>query len=204
MKSLLPCEVIECVYVEQVFGSEYQNAIAKLAIEDKVAYRAARKNMQIHSAIVLLVDGVFTGFFTFQVNHEAREYCLLQSAMIPARADKGIYSGMVRRIIELNTYGYPMIMTVSTKHPLERPDVFEGVGFQVYLMLSGFAYMVHGTLDQVRMKRLAHATMTNAWDTTRADWLKMKREWNEKIEEAGTTHNIPNPTINLPNPAYIK
>ena len=53
--------------------------------------------------------------------------------------------------------------------------------------------MVYGTLDQVRMKRLAHATMTNAWVTTRSDWLKMKKEWNEKIETAGEKYGVPNP-----------
>ena len=184
---------IEFEHVETVIGSGYEEAVAKLAIEDKVAYRAARKNMQIHSAIIVNIDGVFAGFFTFQVNHSVGEYCLLQSAMTPEHKDKEIYSSMVQKIIDLNTFGYPMVMTVSTKHDLERPDVFERVGFQTYLMLSGFAYMVHGTLDQVRMKRLAHATMTNAWTTTRADWLKMKREWNEKIEMAGEAHGIPNP-----------
>jgi len=35
--------------------------------------------------------------------------------------------------------------------------------------------------------------MTNAWTTTRSDWLKMKKEWNEKIEKAGLKHNIANP-----------
>jgi len=35
--------------------------------------------------------------------------------------------------------------------------------------------------------------MTNAWITTRSDWLKMKREWNEQIESAGAKHGIPNP-----------
>jgi hypothetical protein len=149
--------------------------------------------MQVHSSIVLLINGEFSGFFTFQMNHDAKEFCLLQSAMAPERADKDIYKQMVNKIIEQNTYGYPMIMTCSTKHPLERPDVFEAVGFQTYLNLSGYAYMVHGTLDQVRMKRLAHATMTNAWTTTRADWLKMKKEWNAKIEDAGEKHDIPNP-----------
>ena len=94
------------------------------------------------------------------------------------KEDKEIYSGMVSKIIEQNTYGYPMVMTVSTKHKLENPKVFEKIGFVTYLNLSGFAYMVYGTLDQVRMKRLAHATMTNAWTTTRSDWLKMKKEWN--------------------------
>lgn len=195
MKSLLPCEVIECVYVEQVFGSEYQNAIAKLAIEDKVAYRAARKNMQIHSAIVLLVDGVFTGFFTFQVNHEAGEFCLLQSAMVAGREDKSQYQMMVDAIVQRNTFGYPMFLTCSTKHKLERPSVFEGCGFRTYLDLSGYAYMIYGTDDQARMKRLAHATMTNAWTTTRSDWLKMKREWNGKIKEAGEQAGVVNPTF---------
>ncbi len=183
----------EFIYVESVLGSGYENDVAKLAIEDKVAYRAARKNMQIHSAIILKLDDVFSGFFTFQVNHEAKEFCLLQSAMDLNKKDKGIYSEMVQEIIKQNTYGYSMIMTVSTKHDLECPAVFKAIGFITYLELSGYAYMVYGTMDQVRMKRLAHATMTNAWTTTKADWLKMKKEWNDKIEEAGQKYNIPNP-----------
>ena len=184
---------IEFIKVDSVIGSGYEEHVAILAIEDKVAYRAARKNMQIHSAIILKINGVFSGFFTFQVNHDAKEFCLLQSAMDLNKKDKDIYSGMVGKIIEENTFGYPMIMTVSTKHDLECPSVFEKIGFKTYLNLSGYAYMVYGTMEQVRMKRLAHATMTNAWTTTRSDWLKMKKEWNEKIEEAGEKYNIPNP-----------
>ena len=186
-------DTIEFEYVKSVIGSGYEEAVAKLAIEDKVAYRAARKNMQIHSAIILKINGEFSGFFTFQVNHDAGEFCLLQSAMSLDKKDKTIYSKMVEKIIEQNTFGYPMIMTVSTKHDLENPKVFEKIGFKTYLKLSGFEYMVYGTLDQVRMKRLAHATMTNAWTTTRSDWLKMKKEWNTKIEAAGEKYNIPNP-----------
>jgi hypothetical protein len=53
--------------------------------------------------------------------------------------------------------------------------------------------MVYGTPEQARMKRLAHATMTNAWHTVKADWLRMKREWNEKIEAAGAKHGVLNP-----------
>jgi len=184
---------IKFIHIESVIGSGYEVQVADLALRDKVAYRAARKNMQIHSAIILEIDDVFSGFFTFQINHDAKEFCLLQSAMELDRKDKEIYSDMVREIIKQNTYGYPMIMTVSTKHDLERPDVFEAIGFKTYLNLSGYAYMVYGTIDQVRMKRLAHATMTNAWTTTRADWLKMKKEWNAKIEEAGEKYNISNP-----------
>lgn len=184
---------IQFEYVKSVIGSGYEKPLADLAIRDKVAYRAARKNMQIHSAIILKIDDEFSGFFTFQVNHEAKEFCLLQSAMELDRKDKDTYSMMVKEIIKQNTFGYPMIMTVSTKHDLECPKVFEEIGFQTYLNLSGFEYMVYGTLDQVRMKRLAHATMTNAWTTTRSDWLKMKREWNENIEVAGEKYNIKNP-----------
>ena len=183
----------EFIYIESVLGSGYEEDVARLAIEDGVAYRAARKNMQIHSAIILKIDDEFSGFFTFQVNHEAKEFCLLQSAMLLNKKDKVIYSKMVNEIIKQNSFGYPMIMTVSTKHDLECPSVFEALGFKTYLELSGFAYMVYGTLGQVRMKRLAHATMTNAWTTTRSDWLKMKKEWNSKIEDAGEKFNIPNP-----------
>lgn len=193
MQPALFTETAEFIYVQTVLGSEYQDPIAKLAIEDKVAYRAARKNMQIHSAMVMIVGGEFTGFFTFQVNHEAKEFCLLQSAMVKGSEDKELYQRMVQEIINRNTFGYPMVLTCSTKHPLERPSVFEGVGFKTYLDLSGYAYMVHGTEPQVRFKRLAHATMTNAWTTTRSDWLKMKREWNAKLGAAGEKQGIANP-----------
>jgi len=184
---------IEFIHLTSVIGSGYEEQVAKLAVEDGVAYRAARKNMQIHSAIVLKINDEFSGFFTFQVNHIAKEFCLLQSAMSLGKEDKEIYKQMVNEIIKQNTFGYPMIMTVSTKHQLENPKVFEACGFQTYLMLSGYAYMVHGTLEQVRMKRLCHATMTNVWTTTRADWLRMKKEWNEKIETAGEKYGIANP-----------
>lgn len=184
---------IEFECVKSVIGSGYEQQVADLAIRDKVAYRAARKNMQIHSAIILKIDDKFSGFFTFQVNHDAKEFCLLQSAMELNKKDKEIYSKMVQEIIKQNTFDYPMIMTVSTKHDLECPKVFEAIGFKTYLNLSGYEYMVYGTLDQVRMKRLCHATMTNAWTTTRADWLKMKAELNEKIEQAGLKHNVANP-----------
>jgi hypothetical protein len=186
-------EAVEYIYVPSVIGSVYENEVAKLAIEDKIADRAARSNMQIHSAIILKINGEFAGFFTFQVNHDAKEFCLLQSAMRVDKKDKAIYKKMVGAIIEQNTFGYPMLLTCSTKHDLERPDVFEAIGFKTYLDLSGYAYMVYGSLDQIRLKRLAHATMTNAWTTTRSDWLKMKKEWNEKIEDAGEKHGIPNP-----------
>ena len=42
---------------------------------------------------------------------------------------------MVREIINQNTYGYIMVMTVSSKHDLENPKVFEKIGFETYLNL---------------------------------------------------------------------
>ena len=81
---------IEFKYLETVIGSGYEVQVADLALRDKVAYRAARKNMQIHSAIICIIDDVFSGFFTFEVNHIAKEFCLLQSAMEPDRKNKEI------------------------------------------------------------------------------------------------------------------
>jgi len=193
MNGMLFEQKINFIYLPSVIGSGYETKVADLALRDKIAYRAARKNMQIHSAIIVEIDDVFSGFFTFQVNHEVGEFCLLQSAMELDRKDKDIYKNMLREIIKQNTFGYPMFMTVSTKHDLERPDVLADVGFWTYLELSGFAYMVYGTPEQVKFKRLAHATMTNVWNTTKGDWLKMKREWNELIEAAGEKHGIANP-----------
>lgn len=192
-QELLFNDDIKFIAVPSVIGSGYETEVAKLAIEDKVAYRAARKNMQIHSAIILLINDVFSGFFTFQINHDAKEFCLLQSAMDLNKKDKGIYSQMVGEIIKQNIYDYPMIMTVSQKHDLECPKVFEAIGFKEYLNLSGYSYMVYGTLDQVRIKRLAHATMTNVWNSTKGDWLKMKKEWNERINKAGEKYGVLNP-----------
>lgn len=184
---------LEFIQVDSVIGSGYEKDVAKLAILDKIAYRAARKNMQIHSAIILKIDDEFSGFFTYQVNHDAKEFCLLQSAMDLNKKDKRVYKMMVDEIIKQNTYGYPMVMTVSQQHDLECPKVFSEIGFKEYLNLSGYAYMVYGTLDQVRMKRLAHATMTNVWNSTKGDWLKMKKEWNERIENSGEKHGVKNP-----------
>ena len=109
---------LEFIHLETVLGSGYEEEISKLALIDKIAYRAARKNMQIHSAIVLKINDEFGGFFTFEINHDAKEFCLLQSAMELNKKDKEIYSMMVNEIIKQNIFGYPMIMTLSKKHDL--------------------------------------------------------------------------------------
>jgi hypothetical protein len=184
---------IEFENVVSVIGSGYEGQVSKLAVEDGVAYRAARKNMQIHSAIILKINDEFSGFMTYEINHDAKEFCLLQSAMDLKKKNKEVYSGMVGEIIKQNTYGYPMVMTVSQKHDLENPKVFSAIGFKEYLNMSGYSYMVYGEFEQVRMKRLAHATMTNVWNSTKGDWLKMKKGWNEQIEAAGEKYEIANP-----------
>lgn len=184
---------VDLIHVESIIGSGYEEAVAKLAIEDKIAYRAARKNMQIHSAIILKINDEFSGFFTFEINHEAKEYCLLQSAMYPDKKDKEIYSKMIDKIIKGNTFGYPMIMTVSRKHDLERPDVFHALGFKTYLVKSDFEYMVYGKMSDIRLKLLAHIAMTNLWNSTKGEWLAIKKEWNAKLEEAGEKYGIKNP-----------
>lgn len=176
-----------------IIGSGYEKAIAKIAIEDKIAMRAARKNMQIHSAVILKVDGDFAGFMTFQKNHEIGEFCLLQSVIEPTLYSPELYRELVERVVAENTDGYPAVITTDPKSKFETPKLFESLGFQTYLKMSGFHYMVLGELAEVRMKLLAHITMTNVWITTKGDWLKLKKEWNAKINEAGAKRDIANP-----------
>jgi hypothetical protein len=176
-----------------IIGSGYEKKVAKLAIEDGIAMRAARKNMQIHSAVILEVDGEFAGFMTFQKNHECREFCLLQSVIEPRSYTPELYRELVEHVIAENTEGYPAIITTDPKSKFETPKLFEALGFQTYLKMSGFHYMVKGDPADVRMKLLAHITMTNVWITTKGDWLRLKREWNERINAAGEALEIPNP-----------
>jgi hypothetical protein len=84
-------------------------------------------------------------------------------------------------------------MTTNPKSTFETPAIFKSLGFETYLAMSGFEYMVYGKLSDVRMKLLAHITMTNVWDSVKGKWLNLKKEWKAKIEEAGVKHSIPNP-----------
>ncbi|MHC4398003.1 MAG: hypothetical protein ACYS1A_20360, partial [Planctomycetota bacterium] len=186
---------VEFIPVESVLGSGYEENIAKLAIEDGIAKRAARKNMQIHSAIILKINGEFAGFFTFQNNNECKEFCLLQSVIRPDLYTNDLYREMATKVIEQNINDYPALITTDPKSKFETPKLFESLGFKTYLKMSGFCYMVRGELSAVRMKYLAHLTMTNVWNSTKGDWLKTKKEWNDSIEQAGEKHSIPNPTF---------
>jgi hypothetical protein len=183
---------VEYVYVKSVIGSGFEKQVAELAIKDGIAQRAARKNMQIHSAIILKINGEFAGFFTFQVNDECGEFCLLQSVIEPSHYTPELYRNMVLAVINQNTKAYPALITTDPKSTFETPQLFESVGFVTYLKMSGFCYMVHGKLSDIRMKILAHITMTNVWNSIKGDWLRLKREWNAKIEAAGERHGVPN------------
>lgn len=185
---------IEFRYVQSVIGSGFEADVAKLALEDGIAHRAARKNMQIHSAVILLINGEFAGFMTFQNNDECKEFCLLQSAIRPELHTNELYCQMVNEVIAHNTHHYPALMTTNPKSKFETPKLFKTLGFQTYLAMSGFEYMVHGTLSDVRIKLLAHITMTNVWDSVKGEWLKLKKVWNAEIEAVGERKSIPNPT----------
>lgn len=176
---------VEFVYVEQIIGSGYEDIVAKLAIEDGIAYRAARKNMQCFSCILLMVNSEVSGFFTFQNNHEIKEFCLLQSTILKPYLKTGLYEKMVLKVIEQNTGNYPAIITTNPKSKFETPKLFESLGFVTYLEMSGYAYMIYGDIKDSRFKLLAHVTMCNVWNSISGKWLKLKREWNAKIEESG-------------------
>lgn len=183
----------EFIALESVIGSGYEKDVATLAIEDGIAMRAARKNMQIHSAIVLKMGGEFAGFMTFQKNHEVKEFCLLQSVISPAHYTPALYREMVEAVLAQNTENYVALITTDPKSKFETPALFKSLGFVDNLLMSGFHYMVKGDLKDARMKILAHVTMTNVWNTVKGDWLRLKREWNEKLTAIGETKGVTNP-----------
>lgn len=187
-------EDVSWVYVKSVLGSGYEMDVSRLAIEDGIAKRAARKNMQIHSAIILKINDEFAGFFTFQVNDVSKEFCLLQSVIEPSRYTKELYAQMVREVIAQCPEGYPAMITTDPKSKFETPELFESVGFQTYLKMSGYHYMVHGEIGTMRLKLLAHITMTNVWNTVKGDWLRLKKEWRERIDAAGEANGVANPS----------
>jgi hypothetical protein len=180
-------------YVQAVIGSGYEKDVATLAIEDGIAHRAARKNMQIHSAIILKINNEFSGFMTFQNNDICNEFCLLQSVIKPEYYNPELYRDMVVEVLKQNKNNYPAIITTDPHSKFETPKLFESIGFQTYLEMSGYHYMVKGSLEDIRMKLLAHITMTNVWNPNGANWLKVKKEWNRKINEAGEKQGIQNP-----------
>lgn len=185
-------DALEWVHVTSVTGSGYEMDVAKLAIEDDIAKRAARANMQKHSAIILKINGEFAGFFTFQINEVAHEFCLLQSVIKPVHHTTERYREMVRQVLSKNTNGLPAVITTDPKSKFETPELFESVGFKTYLKMSGFHYMVNGRMEDIRMKILAHITMTNVWNSIKGDWLRLKREWNARINAAGEREGIAN------------
>lgn len=183
--------------VDSVIGSGYEEMVTELALHDKVAYRASRKNMQKHSAVIAEDGDKFVGFFTFQINDKAEEFCLLQSALWDDYRDKDLYSRMVQTIIDQNIAGYSMLITVGHESDLETPEVFRALGFETRIEKSGFEYMSlnFGKEDSLRAKTVVQIAQTNVWNSTKGDWLKGKREWKERIENAGEKYNIPNPSF---------
>ena len=120
--SLIGGRSVELRYVKSVLGSGFEADVAALALEDGIAHRAARKNMQIHSAIILLVDGIFAGFFTFQNNETLREFCLLQSVIRPDLYTAELYRRWRRKSSPTTQTDYPAIMTTNPKSKFETPE----------------------------------------------------------------------------------
>ena len=119
---------------------------------------------------------------------------MLQSVIEPTVFTQERYRELVERVVAENLNNYPAVITTDPKSKFETPKLFESLGFQTYLKMSGFHYMVRGNPADVRMKLLAHITMTNVWVTTKGDWLRLKREWNDRINAAGEKAGIQNAT----------
>lgn len=186
---------VEWVHLPTVIGSGYEADVSRLAIADGIAKRAARKNMQIHSAIVLKVGGEFAGFFTFEVNSVSKEFCLLQSVIEPKHYTPELYRQMVVEVLAKNYDAYPAVITTDPKSKFETPALFESLGFMTYLKMSGYHYMVKGDPAAIRIKYLAHITMTNVWNTTKGEWLKSKAEWRKRIDDSGERAGVADPSF---------
>ena len=119
----------------------------------------------------------------------------MQSVIRPDLYTDELYRAMVLAVIERNTEGLPMLMTTNPKSKFETPEMYQSLGFATYLKASGFEYMLAGDDAYHRLKTLAHITMTNVWDSTKGNWLRLKKEWNEHIDAAGVETGIPNPAF---------
>ena len=90
---------VQWIYVKSVIGSGYEKDVSKLAIEDVIAKEQHKKYWRFHSAIILIIGGEFSGFFTFQNNDISREFCLLQSVIKPEQYTKELYAQMVCEVL---------------------------------------------------------------------------------------------------------
>jgi hypothetical protein len=113
----------------------------------------------------------------------------------PARYTKELYAQMVHAVIAENKDNYPMMITTDPKSKFETPALFESCGFQTYLKMSGYHYMVRGPIESMRMKLLAHITMTNVWNSVKGDWLRLKKEWRDRIDASGEAKGVANPAF---------
>lgn len=189
--------------IDAVTGSGYEQKVADLALHDGIAHRAARPNMQKFPALIVEEhDGTFVGFITFQRNHKEQEFCFLQSAIWDEWRCQKLYLHMVEIALAQNVDEYPSVVTCSPKSDLETEELFTKAGFETYLLKSGFAFMVKGgtvdghiipTFEFARLKKLVQVTETNVWNSLKKEWLKEKKLWNERIDEAGERHNVINP-----------
>lgn len=189
--------------VEAVTGSGYEEKVATLALHDGIAHRAARPNMQKFPALIVEThDGQFVGFITFQRNHKENEFCFLQSAIWDEWRCQALYIHMVEIALDQNTDNYPSMVTCSPKSDLETEELFTKAGFETYLKKSGFAFMVKGgvidghevsTFECARLKKLVQLTETNVWNSLKTEWLREKKQWNVKIDNAGEKYDVINP-----------
>ena len=189
--------------VEAVTGSGYEEKVATLALHDGIAHPAARPNMQKFPALIVEThDGQFVGFITFQRNHKENEFCFLQSAIWDEWRCQALYIHMVEIALDQNTDNYPSMVTCSPKSDLETEELFTKAGFETYLKKSGFAFMVKGgvidghevsTFECARLKKLVQLTETNVWNSLKTEWLREKKQWNAKIDNAGEKYDVINP-----------
>lgn len=193
---------VDFVPIEKAIDTEYEELIKDLAIKDHYARRAARPKFLRKSALIMQIDGEFSGFGIFETDNRAKQFYIWQIAIVDEHKGKGLAKVMVEKLLNQNVKKYPAVVTVYDKNEISL-NLFKSCGFEPYQKKGQVYYMTRGgVVDGVeikasqvaRIKRLLGINPTNIWNSAKGDWRQEKQKWNELIENAGFLSGVENPT----------
>lgn len=189
-------------YLEKTKESKYENLVKELAIKDHYARRAARDKFQRKTAVIMLIDNVFSGFGIYETDKRAQQFYIWQIAITDEWKGKGLSKVIVEKMVNMNTTGLPAVVTVYDMNEISL-GLFKACGFVEYQKKGSVFYLTRGGIidgseiksdEFARVKRILGINPTNIWNSAKGEWITEKRKWNELIENAGLKANINNPS----------
>src|SRR5690625_3163432 len=79
---------IEFIPIERSIDTEYEDLIKNLAIKDHYARRAARPKFLRKSALIMMIDGEFSGFGIFETDNRRSEERRVGKGRKPERSGR--------------------------------------------------------------------------------------------------------------------